>query len=180
MDKRIVKKSFSYFLIIILSVSLLFSSCFQQGGESSKKSTSPHYYEPMPTPPKFEIPEIKDFPTFDPIIVEDKTYFVTYAAYLVSNNNVGHQWGYGAKYNGEYIKSGSYITKDGYTQFYLTVYAAEIDEYNDYGSTSVYFDSLEVGEKQTQGVYVTVRENRGKYSGHTAKWYFVVTVERIS
>ena len=179
-----MKKFFKTISIVslCLALGLCLHSCVQKGSESTSQK---HYYSYTDIQPPPKIPTF-EFETFDLGIWEkerekEKTYMITYSALLSCNNNVGNSWGYGLKYGGEYIESGCYVACNGISRgIYVTAYAIEYDNYNDYGSTYVSFDSLNVGEKRSKEVAVTVRENRGRYSGNTAQWVFQITVERIS
>jgi hypothetical protein len=121
--------------------------------------------------------------TIDLGILETKSSFiVTYYTDLEYNNYVGNEWQYGVRYNGEYIKSESkIILTDSPTEIELVAFATELDDWNDYGTNHVAFDTdtLKVGQKQTKWATVIVRENEGRYTGNTAKWYFEITIERI-
>jgi hypothetical protein len=105
---------------------------------------------------------------------------VEYIYFPIYNNNVGNDWGGGVKFNGNYIPSGSTFSIQSIFAIQFSVYVTEYDSYNDYGSSTISFDHLNVGETQTKNVYVTVTENRGKYTGNTAKWCFTITIKRIS
>lgn len=163
---------------LLASIALCLCSCSSplDSAQDTTKQRPIIDYEP----PSFTfVPhEIPDFNLDE--LYEDKTYTVSYTAYLSYNAHVGNSWGYGLKYDGEYIESGSSVVKSDIVNLSVTAYAVEFDEHNDYGSASVYFDSLDVGEKQTKEVTVTVRENRGRYSGNTAGWIFKITIERTS
>ena len=171
-------KRFKNIYVILLCVILSLCACTQSGSESSTHTKNYPSYEYIQPPelPTFEIE------TFDSEKWEgDSTYKITYSAWMDYNNSVGDSWGYGLKYDGEYIKSGSRVScakiARGIT---VTAYAVEYDNVTDYGSAYVTFDSIDVGEKKTKEVTVTVRENRGRYAGNTAQWIFKITVERIS
>lgn len=111
---------------------------------------------------------------------KEPKFVVTYSARLSYNNHVGDSWSYGLSCNGEHIKSGAAVKSTTKSSLSVTAFAREQDTYSDYGSTTITFKSLDVGEKQSKEICVTVRENRGRYSGNTAKWKFTIIVERIS
>ncbi len=175
-----MKKRISLFLLCVF-LSFLSVSC-----STKKKSV----YTPPPqsvSPPSFSIfdtPKLEiDFEALDKIyndLEKASKFVVTYSARLSSNNHVGNNWSHGLKYKDEYIESGATIKSTAQNSLSVTAFAREKDTYSDYGSTKVTFESLDIGEKQSKEIKVTVRENRGRYSGNTAKWAFTITVERIS
>ena len=168
-----------YLIILLASVALCFCSCSSSldSAQDTTKQKPIIDYKPSNFQ-TFVIHEIPDINLDE--LYEDKTYTVSYTAYLSYNSHVGNSWAYGLKYDGECVESGSSVVKSGIFNLSVTAYAVEFDEHNDYGSASVYFDSLDVGEKQTKEVTVTVREDRGRYSGNTAGWIFEITIERTS
>lgn len=170
------------FLIVALCIVLVSNlmACSQSGNDATPNKGSIYSSTEIDLldPPTFDSEGI-DPDLFDSLF-EEATYEITYNAKLKQNNSVGNEWGYGIKYNDQSIKSGCTITKTAIAAMEITAFAIEYDSYNDRGSADVIFGFLEVGEKETQNVTVTVRENRGRYSGNTAKWVFEITVERIS
>lgn len=179
-----MKKFFKTICIVVLCISSsLFSySCVETGNETKSQKNQNYSYENIQPPPEMPIFEIYtfDFGKWESEWEKENTYMITYSAWLSYNNHVGDSWGYGLTYDGDYFESGSYIECAGMLQVYVTAFATEYDEYNDYGSAYVSFDSLDVGEEQTKEVTVTVSENRGRYTGNTAQWIFEITVKRIS
>lgn len=170
--------------VVLLIAALNFGSCSEAVIEPKSQTNTNSYKEVQP-PPEFKPLETIDFDQLRldlEKIFEEKTYVITYSAWIAYNNHVGNSWGYGLSYDGEYVESGSQITFDDVSSSLqnIKVYAVEYDSLNDYGSAYVSFDSLNVGEKQTKSVAVFVSENRGRYSGNTAKWNFEITVERTS
>ena len=175
-------KKFIQIICIIafcISSSLFSYSCPESGNETNSPKKHNYLYEDIQPPP--------EIPTFEAHTINldewegEKTYTITYSAWLAYNNHVGDYWGYGLEYNGVYIESGSCVACPKIQRgIYITAYAFESDEITDYGSAYVCFDSLDVGEEQTKEVTVTVRENRGRYSGNTAQWVFEITVKRLS
>ena len=122
--------------------------------------------------------------TFDESIFKQiefvHTYIITYTADLEYNNSVGNEWDYGIRYNNEYIESSSKIViSNSPTKIEFVIFATEFDDWHDHGTTSISFDALSVGEKQTGWATVVVRENNGRYEGNTAQWYFNITLERV-
>lgn len=175
-------KIFKIAVSCLLCVSFIFClvSCAQEYSSADKNIASPY-----PTTPKTQTtPDwnaIRD--NLDDALEQIEsthTYIITYYIDLEYNNSVGNEWRYGVSYNGEYIESSSKIViKDSPTEIDLVAFATELDEWNDYGSTLIAFDALSIGQKQTKWATVIVRENQGRYTGNTAKWYFEITIERI-
>jgi len=65
--------------------------------------------------------------------------------------------------------------------FTLTIiaYAYESDSVPDMGSGRITIPVSELKKgKNTYTVEVTVRENRGRYSGNTAKWQFTINITK--
>lgn len=153
--------------------------------DNVKKSNNNNYeysYTPPVRPPTIETVYIETF-NLDPLFEEhNATYTITYTAKLAYNGHVGNNWGYGLKFDGEIIDSGCSIeaTYTTFSPVTITAFATEFDSINDYGSEKVYLSDIDVGEKKSFDIDVIVRENRGRYSGNTAKWVFVITAERTS
>ena len=166
-----MKRLLGVAICVVLCFHLL--SCSQTGGKDKQPNAG---YSPPSDLPSFDF----DLPDDFELNFKDATFVVTYSARLVKNNSVGNDWERGLKYNGETISSGSRITQEANDGLSLTAFAIEYDSWNDRGSTNITFDCLEVGEKKTKQVSVIVRENKGRYTGNTAKWTFDITVERIS
>lgn len=165
-------------VLLIVAISFCSFSCVQTESET-KSTTNKHYaYGDIDTLPQFPTIEIETI-DFDEL-TKEKTYMIKYTARLSYNNHVGNSWGYGLMYDDEYIENGCYIECNGMFKLCVTAYAFEKDEYNDYGSTDVTFDSLDIGEEQSKEVAVIVRENKGRYTGNTAQWIFVITAKRIT
>lgn len=177
LKKTKMKNNFKVILSIALCVNFILcsSSCTQNDSSKSSNSSSiqPQYqYKPLS--------EIPSFPDFDAIFESIHTYVITYSIELEYNHSVGNEWKYGVRYNDEYISSSSKIViTDSPTEIELVAFATELDKWNDYGKTYITFDALKVGQKQTKYATVIVRENEGRYTGNTAKWYFEITIERI-
>ena len=170
-----------YALFVLLFLALLISAALNDDGSETKSIPKPYYAYYDVQPPELPTVETFQFETIDlSEWQKERSYIITYSARLESNNHVGDSWGYGLKYDDEYIESGSTIKHIGIFPLSVRAYATEFDDYNDYGSTYVTFRSLDVGEKQSKEVTVTVSENKGRYAGNTAQWGFYITVERIS
>lgn len=150
--------------------------------EKISVSTYKQYISP-PETLELQLPEVPEF-TLNEIQQEEiHEYRITYCANLIYNESVGNSWGYGINYNGSHVSSGSTVSvkvspfSDTWS---IKASATEYDNYNDNGSTTVMLPILNVQETHYEEVIVTVRENRGRYSGNSAQWKFFVTIERIS
>lgn len=150
--------------------------------EKISVSTYKQYISP-PETLEIQLPEVPEF-TLNEIQQEEiHEYRITYRANLIYNESVGNSWGYGINYNGSHVSSGSTVSvkvspfSDTWS---IKASATEYDNYNDNGSTTVMLPILNVQETHYEEVIVTVRENRGRYSGNSAQWKFFVTIERIS
>ncbi len=110
-----------------------------------------------------------------------KTVIVTLKSrYLSYNNHVGNEWSAFIKANGEYIFYGDLTIniEDG-ESLNLEAIAMEDDTVMDYGSVSrtISFNELVSGTATDYIMQVTVRENRGRYTGNTALWVFNIEVK---
>lgn len=84
----------------------------------------------------------------------------------VSNDHVGNTWSYEALYNGENA-DGMEITASFGENITISCRVEESDNSPDVGTGKLTV-TLEDGAEAS--VAITVRENRGRYSGHTAVW----------
>ena len=167
-------KIFKIVVGMVLCVACVFcSSCVQGGSDTGFDNTSAR----PPETPSFDTVEIPDYGE----LFSKHTYVVTYTRELTYNNSVGNEWEKGVRYDGEYISSSSKIIVDAsLTEIALEAFATELDQWDDYGSTSVTFDALDVGQEQTKWATVIVVENEGRFKGNRAEWYFEITIKRIS
>lgn len=165
---------------IVLCVTFIFcsSSCARDDSGTGSNGSSIRPLQPLETPSfDFDTVETRDWSE----LFSKHTYFVTYHMELEYNNSVGSEWEKGVRYNGEYVSSSSRIVvDDSLAEIELEVFATELDEWNDDGTTHVTFDALEVGQTQTKWATVVVIEDEGRYKGNTAEWYFEITIERIA
>lgn len=190
--KRIIK--IACVVVLCVAVCLCSSACDGSGNETEPQNDYSYYpYQDIKPPPKIEIPKIPDYSLdldFDKILGgnntstskwdSDSVFVITYYTSLSYNNSVGNEWGYGVKYNGEYVESGSRVEVSDTLLVDITAYVVEFDSYNDYSSKTVSFKPLCIGEKNSKEVTITVRENNGRYTGNTAQWVFEIIIERIS
>lgn len=176
-------KTVKIFVVIALFVSFVFWTCATQD-ESGKDANSSSTRMPYQAVQSLETQSF-DFDTIGTIdsnkLFSKQTYVVTYYRELRYNNSVGNEWRIGVSYNDEYIASSSKIVVDSsLTEIELVAFATELDKWNDYGTTQVTFDALDIGQWQTMWATVVVIENEGRYQGNRAEWYFEITIERIT
>ncbi len=98
--------------------------------------------------------------------------------HLVYNNHVGNQWNCRVSVKGKTIHSGGSCTVSSTGGITIVSKVTENDSYPDSNHTSKYV-KLSVGKTLKYTNTVVVTENRGRYSGETAKWKFSYTVKRI-
>ncbi|OWA33710.1 hypothetical protein B9G55_20445 [Saccharibacillus sp. O16] len=106
------------------------------------------------------------------------TYAVTFqSARLVSNSHVGNEWYTEAQINGQSVAEGSTVNVSS-SSIKLYGYAEEQDKIPDTAekTQTVKTSSISASGK-TVKLQVTVTENRGRYSGHTAVWEFTYTIK---
>lgn len=100
-------------------------------------------------------------------------WFKVYCAY---NNHVGNEWELSAEANGKSLDRNQElkvnVTKNNPLK--ISAFAVEDDKIPDYGSNYRIVKLSELYNKKTITITikVLVRENRGRYSGNTAKWVF--------
>ncbi len=101
-------------------------------------------------------------------------------SYLSYNNHVGNDWGTAAEANGYNLRSGKATVKlDNGEHLELMAAASEQDSVMDYGSATkrISYSELISGKTTNYELDVIVRENRGRYSGNTAQWVFIIEVK---
>lgn len=98
------------------------------------------------------------------------------SSYMEYNNHVGNEWGTGVKVNGEELNWGDAvkISVTNNNPIKITVSAMEYDSIPDSASTTKSITAKELSNKNplVYTISTTVVENRGRYSGNTAKWIF--------
>lgn len=95
------------------------------------------------------------------------------------NNHVGNSWSKYCYYQGDDFSSGDLITAESnsYVEFSFTI--LERDSIPDYGYGYI---SVQLADGESSSCSIYVSENRGRYSGNTAKWIVsckVTCTERI-
>lgn len=119
-----------------------------------------------------------------PLLAAGKTQKVKVtfvSAELVENNHVGNEWWWGGFVNGEELEEGDSVTIDASTSgtIKLRAEAQEQDKIPEEGSASASLKVSSLKATQTKSLTVKVVENRGRYSGNSASWKFVFTVEKV-
>lgn len=103
------------------------------------------------------------------------------SAQMVANNHVGNEWWYGGYANDKQIAEGESVVLNvsASGSVSLKAEAEEEDKYPDDGSAAASVKVASIGKGVTKSLNVTVVENRGRYSGNTAKWKFVFKVQKV-
>lgn len=100
----------------------------------------------------------------------------------VKNNHVGNEWGFGCTVNKMSLDEEDTIEIETTSNGKITIVcrATEDDSIPDTGSKTLTIpvSKLKAGESKTYTSQVTVKENRGRYSGNTAVWKFTFDVKR--
>ncbi len=96
------------------------------------------------------------------------------------NNSVGNDWSIAASIDNKKIYIGDSIEISGKNKITIKAEAVENDKYSDYGSktTSVNLSDVSTNKSKIVTLSVTVTENRGRYSGNTAKWIFEFEISK--
>lgn len=92
-------------------------------------------------------------------------------AQMVYNNHVGNEWAFGLSINEDTYRIGVEV-KVALKITTVVLIAQEQDKYPDTGSSEVVIDpgKLKRNVEYYKDVEILVIENRGRYSGNTAKW----------
>ncbi|WP_240546336.1 hypothetical protein [Paenibacillus artemisiicola] len=103
-------------------------------------------------------------------------------ATLAQNNHVGNEWWTGGYVNGKEVPEGGSVTLNvkSTDTIKLLAEAQEQDKYPDDGQASAAVKVSSVTKSLDKALSVTVTENRGRYSGNTAKWKFTFKIQRVS
>lgn len=99
---------------------------------------------------------------------------------LVDNDHVGNEWFSEGYVNGKAIKEGSSVTLTlkPADSIQLKAYAEEQDKVPDIGSKQMAVKASSVTKSLNKSLSVIVTENRGRYSGNTAKWVFSFKLQK--
>lgn len=100
----------------------------------------------------------------------------------ISNNHVGNEWVFGCTVNKKELAEGHAltITTTPSGKINIVSTAEEEDSIPDIGSRTltVSVSKLKAGKDTSYTSQVTVKENRGRYSGNTAVWKFTYVIKR--
>lgn len=128
---------------------------------------------PTPTATPTQLPSPTPIPTAN--------LMIEYSSSLEYNNSVGNDWSTWLVINGNRQTSAKNIKiqMENTETLTITAYADEEDSVPDRGSTTLNIPVKELKKGiNTYTVDVMVRENRGRYSGNTAKWSFIVKIDK--
>lgn len=96
-----------------------------------------------------------------------KGYQISYEFELISNASVGNDWVKSIDADGSTLPNGKIFSADTQSPLYLSMTIMEDDKYPDVGRGSM---SLSLEDGAVSSTQITVRENRGRFSGNTALW----------
>lgn len=107
------------------------------------------------------------------------TLKVSVKAKLDYNDHVGGSWGKQLYVNGEPVKGTAKVTVENGDTITVQYYVWENDKWPDEGSCKRKIEiTPEIMKKGiTIDEYITVYENGGRYSGHSAGWYVTITIK---
>jgi hypothetical protein len=100
---------------------------------------------------------------------------------LVENDHVGNEWYTVAYANGKTIEEGNSVTFNlkSTDSVSLKAYAEEQDKVPDKATTVATLKVSSITKPINKTLNVTVTENRGRYSGNTAKWQYVFKIQKV-
>lgn len=132
-------------------------------------------FTPRPSPTL--VPTSKPTPKPTPTPTPMWKFKVTATARMDSNNSVGNDWSYYYEVNGSPVGSGFTLYLEDGERIDLYAKCVESDSIPDIGTNAVYVfaDKSQFETGFYVEVPVTVKENRGRYSGNTAN--FTVTFD---
>ena len=113
-------------------------------------------------------------------ITKVKITFVS--AELVENNHVGNEWWSGGNINGKEIGKGQsmVLSLKSTDTIRIKAEAQEQDKYPDDGEASTTIKLSALSKTVNKSLNVTVVENRGRYTGNTAKWKFIFKIQKVT
>lgn len=111
---------------------------------------------------------------FSPSILGEEINVTLESVRMVYNNHVGNEWFYGASVNEQSISKNKTLSFSVNDQESIVIKCTvqEQDKVSDYGNASKTIKPSEITEEKVIVLTPIVRENRGRYSGNTAKWEF--------
>lgn len=114
------------------------------------------------------------------VIASRGIYKINIYAYMIYNNHVGNEWYYYTTYNNNEFNSGNQIIGKNNETIDLITTIIEDDKITDYGTNYI---TIKLTDNYEATKQITVRENRGRYTGNTALWevkYSVKLLETIN
>lgn len=100
-------------------------------------------------------------------------------SYMEYNNHVGNEWGTSVEVNNKGLNYSDEfeVALSSSNSIKLSVFVTEFDSIPDNSSNTKFIKLKDLKSGvNTIPVYATVTENRGRYSGNTAKWVFVFEI----
>ena len=103
---------------------------------------------------------------------------------LIYNNHVGNEWVFDLQIDGKSYSMDERIEIEAFDTITIIFSVTEIDKISDHGSTSFILkgNELDFNKKYYSDIEVLVFENRGRYTGSSAKWklriYYTKTAEK--
>lgn len=91
---------------------------------------------------------------------------------MVYNDHVGNEWLFDVEIEGKRCSLDETVNIEGSDIIEVVFKVEEVDKISDFGSTTLKIDlnTLDLNTEQYTDIEVIVKENRGRYSGNTAKW----------
>lgn len=109
-------------------------------------------------------------------IASKAIYKINIYAYMISNNHVGNEWYYYTTHNGNEFNNGNQIIAKSNSTINLTTTIVEDDKIPDYATNYI---TLSLKDNYETTDQITVRENRGRYTGNIAIWEITYSVKLI-
>ena len=100
-------------------------------------------------------------------------FYITYTLTMVSNNHVGNEWSTSVTVNGTRIRNEAPLDFVPGSRITVKATVTEGDNVPDCASGSL---KLRIVDEASDSVIITVKENKGRYAGNTAKWKLTCTI----
>ncbi|MEE1280517.1 MAG: hypothetical protein UHH95_06810 [Oscillospiraceae bacterium] len=107
---------------------------------------------------------------------EESIYKIEFEFRMLSNDSVGNQWEKTVYINDREIKNGETITVKRAEEVAVKAVVVECDNIPDRGIGTI---KLPIEDGESGFTKITVRENRGQYSGNTAQWEFRCSISAV-
>ena len=104
------------------------------------------------------------------------TFYITYSFTMISNHHVGNDWHTVVSVNDKPMHSGDILNAASGATITVKATVIEQDSMPDRASVSL---PLQVVDGACASTIITVRENKGRYVGNTAKWEFTATIRNM-